>query len=76
VSTQTETSTVADTQEPTRNQILTLAALLSATVLTAFVALFGSARAPVVAPAPVTVIQSPQTAPVQAPPTARREPGD
>ena len=63
------------TRAPTRNQILTLAALLTATVLTGFVALSGLSRAPVAPPAPVTIVQSPQPTPAPAPPV-RVEPGD
>ena len=66
----------AGTREPTRNQILVLAALLTAIVLTGFVALAGLSRAPVAPPTPVTtIIQSPQPTPVPAPPV-RHEPGD
>ena len=53
--------------------MLTLAALLTATVLTAGIAIAGFNRAPAPAPAPVTVVQ-----PLQNPvtPAAPHEPGD
>ena len=69
----TATHATSPAQEPTRNQILTLAALLTATVLTAGIAVAGVARAPAPAPAPVTIVQAPQTTPQ---PLAPREPGD
>lgn len=71
----TATHATSPAQEPTRNQILTLAALLTATVLTAGIAVAGVARAPAPAPAPapVTIVQAPQTIPQ---PLAPREPGD